>query len=39
MENVRKRRKVDLIEDLTKLKKFLAEQQLEQFVIVNEDLV
>jgi hypothetical protein len=39
MENVRKRRKVDLVGDPTKLKKLLAKQQLEQFVIVNEDLV
>ena len=39
MENVRKRRKVDLVGDPTKLKKLLAKQQLEQFVIVNEDMV
>jgi hypothetical protein len=38
-ENVRKRRKVDLVGDPAKLKKLLAKQQLEQFVIVNEDLV
>jgi hypothetical protein len=39
MENVRKRRKVDLLSDAVKLKKLLAKQQLEQFVIVNEDVV
>jgi hypothetical protein len=39
MENVRKRRKVDLIGDATKLKKLLSKQQLEQFIIVNEDLM
>ena len=39
MENVRKRRKIDMVGDPTKLKKLLAKQQLEQFVIVNEDLV
>jgi hypothetical protein len=39
MENVIKPRKVDLVGDPTKLKKLLAKQQLEQFVIVNEDLV
>jgi hypothetical protein len=39
MENVRKRRKVDLVSDTIKLKKLLAKQQLEQFVIVNEEVV
>jgi hypothetical protein len=39
MENVRKRRKVDLVSDVVKLKKLLAKQQLEQFVIVNEEVV
>jgi hypothetical protein len=39
MENVRKRRKVDLVSDAVKLKKLLAKQQLEQFVIVNEEVV
>jgi hypothetical protein len=39
MENVRKRRQVDLVGDLTKLKKLLAKPQLEQFIIVNEDMV
>jgi hypothetical protein len=38
-ENVRKRRKVDLVSDAIKLKKLLAKQQLEQFVIVNEEVV
>jgi hypothetical protein len=37
MENVRKRRKVDLVSDVVKLKKLLAKQQLEQFV--NQELV
>jgi hypothetical protein len=39
MENVRKRRKVHLVSDVVKLKKLLAKQQLEQFVIVNEEVV
>jgi hypothetical protein len=39
MENVRKRRKVDLVSDTVKFKKLLAKQQLEQFVIVNEEVV
>jgi hypothetical protein len=39
MENVRKRRKVDLVSDKVKLKKLLAKQQLEQFVTVNEEVV
>jgi hypothetical protein len=39
MENVRKRRKVDLVSDVVKLKKLLAKQQMEQFVIVNEAVV
>jgi hypothetical protein len=39
MENVRKRRKVDLVSDAVKLKKLLAKQQLQQFVIVNEEVV
>jgi hypothetical protein len=39
MENVRKRRKVDLVSDAGKLKKLLAKQQLQQFVIVNEEVV
>jgi hypothetical protein len=39
MENVRKRRKVDLVSDAVKLKKLLAKQQFEQFVIVNEEVV
>ena len=39
MENVRKHRNVDMVGDTTKLKKLLAKQQLEQFVIVNDDLV
>jgi hypothetical protein len=39
MENVRKRRKVDLVSDTVKLKKLLATQQLEQFVIVNKEVV
>jgi hypothetical protein len=39
MENVRKRRKIDLVGDPIKLKKLLAKQQLQQFIIVNEDMV
>ncbi len=39
MENVRKRKKVDLVCDAAKLKKLLAKPQLQQFIIVNEDLV
>jgi hypothetical protein len=39
MENVRKRRKVDQVSDAVKLKKLLAKQQLEQFVVVNEEVV
>jgi hypothetical protein len=39
MENLRKRRKVDLVRDTVKLRKLLAKQQLEQFVIVNEEVV
>jgi hypothetical protein len=39
MENVRKRRKVDLVFDPSKLKTLLAKPQLQQFIIVNEDLV
>jgi hypothetical protein len=39
MENVRKRRKVDLLSDAVKWKKLLTKQQLEQFVIVNEEVV
>jgi hypothetical protein len=39
MENVRKRKKVDLVCDPSKLKKLLAKPQLQQFIIVNEDLV
>jgi hypothetical protein len=39
MENVRKRKKVDLVCDQSKLKKLLAKPQLQQFIIVNEDLV
>jgi hypothetical protein len=39
MENVRKRRKVDLVSDAVKLKKLLAKQQLDQFVVVNEEVV
>jgi hypothetical protein len=39
MENMRKRRKVDLVSDSVKLKKLLAKQQLEQFVIVNKKMV
>jgi hypothetical protein len=38
MENVSKRRKVDLVSDTVKLKKLLARHQLEQFVIVNEEV-
>jgi hypothetical protein len=38
-ENVRKRRKVDLVSDAVKLKKLLSKQQLEQFNIVNEEVV
>jgi hypothetical protein len=38
-ENVRNRRKVDLVSDVVKLKKLLAKQQLEQFVFVNEEVV
>jgi hypothetical protein len=39
MENVRKRRNIQLVCDSTKLKKLLAKPQLEQFIIVNEDTV
>jgi hypothetical protein len=39
IENVRKRRKVDLVSDTVKLKKLLAKRQLEQFVIMNEEVV
>jgi hypothetical protein len=39
MENVRKRRKVNLMSDAVKLKKLLAKQQLVQFVILNEEVV
>jgi hypothetical protein len=39
MENVRRSRKVGLMSDTVKLKKFLAKQQLDQFVIVNEEVV
>jgi hypothetical protein len=39
MENVRNRRKVDLLSDTVKWKKLLAKQQLEQFVIVLEEVV
>jgi hypothetical protein len=39
MENVRKRRNVQFVEDEAKLKKLLAQPQLEQFLIVNEDMV
>jgi hypothetical protein len=39
MENVRNRRKVDIVENSTKLKKLLAKPQTEQFLIVNEDMV
>jgi hypothetical protein len=39
MENVRKRRKVELVSDPAKLKKLLAKSQLQQFVIVNDEAV
>jgi hypothetical protein len=39
MENVRKRRNVQLVDDDAKLKKLLPQPQLEQFLIVNEDMV
>jgi hypothetical protein len=39
MENVSKRKKVDLVCDPSKLKKILAKPQLLQFIVVNEDLV
>ena len=39
MENVRKRRHVELVTGPVKLKKVLAKPQLEQFLIVNEDAV
>jgi hypothetical protein len=39
MENVRKRRNVQLVDDEANLKKLLAQPQLEQFLIVNEDMV
>ena len=39
MENVRKRRKVDLVCSPVKLKKLLAKPQLEQFLIVNKETV
>jgi hypothetical protein len=39
MENVRKRRNVQLVDDEAKLKKLLAQPQLEQFLIVNEEMV
>jgi hypothetical protein len=39
MENVRKRRKVELVSDAAKLKKLLAKSQLQQFVIVNGEAV
>jgi hypothetical protein len=39
MENVRKRRNIQLVCDAMKLKKLLAKPQLEQFIIVNKDVV
>jgi hypothetical protein len=39
MENVRKRRKVELVGDPAKLNKLLAKSQLQQFVIVNDEAV
>ena len=39
MENVRKRRNIELVCDSVKLKKLLAKPQLEQFIIVNKDTV
>jgi hypothetical protein len=39
MENVRKRKKVDFVCDPSNLKKLLAKPQLQQFIIINEDLV
>ena len=39
MENVRKRRIIELVCDSVKLKKLLTKPQLEQFIIVNEDTV
>jgi hypothetical protein len=39
MENVRKRRKVELVSDPAKLKKLLAKSQLQQFVVVNDEAV
>jgi hypothetical protein len=39
MENVRKRRNVELVSDSVKLKKLLAKPQLEQFIVVNKDFV
>ena len=39
MENVRKRRKVDLVCSPIKLKKLLATPQLKQFLIVNKETV
>jgi hypothetical protein len=39
MKNVRKCRKVDLLSDAVKLKKLLAKQQSELFMIVNEEVV
>jgi len=39
MENVRKRRNIELVCDSVKLKKLIAKPQLEQFIIVNKDTV
>jgi hypothetical protein len=39
MENVRNRRKVELVSDPAKLKKLLAKSQYKQFVIVNDEAV
>ena len=39
IENVRQRRKVDLVCNPTKFKKLLATHQLEQFLIVNKETV
>lgn len=39
MENVRNRRKVEIVGESLKLKKLIAKPQTEQFLIVNEDMV
>jgi hypothetical protein len=39
MENVRHRRTIEIVDDPTKVKKFIAKPQTEQFLVINEDMV